>query len=74
MFQGIPQWLAQLFDGSGGLDAALVVATLITLPFGGSGAVQAFADPGVLALAQFPQELHQLVSTQGGRRVRPGAD
>ena len=31
--------------------AALVIATLITLPFGGAGAAQAFADPGVLALA-----------------------
>ncbi|WP_326503687.1 hypothetical protein [Rothia nasimurium] len=31
--------------------AALVIATLITLPFGEAGAVQAFANPGVLALA-----------------------
>lgn len=64
--------VAQLLDGAGGLGTALVVATLITLPFGGSGAVQAFANPGVLALAQFPQELHQFIGAQGGRRVRPG--
>lgn len=43
--------VGRLIDGAGGLGAALVIATLITLPFGGSGAAQAFADPGVLALA-----------------------
>ncbi|WP_237224999.1 EamA family transporter [Rothia nasisuis] len=43
--------VGRLFDGAGGLGAALVVATLITLPLGGAGAAQAFADPGVLALA-----------------------
>ena len=43
--------VGRLIDGAGGLGAALVIATLITLPFGGAGAAQAFADPGVLALA-----------------------
>ncbi|WP_237241945.1 EamA family transporter [Rothia nasimurium] len=43
--------VGRLIDGAGGLGAALVIASLITLPFGGAGAAQAFADPGVLALA-----------------------
>ncbi|HJD51250.1 MAG TPA: EamA family transporter [Candidatus Rothia avistercoris] len=43
--------VGRLIDGAGGLGAALVIATLITLPFGGAGAAQAFADPGILALA-----------------------
>ncbi|WP_237186763.1 EamA family transporter [Rothia nasimurium] len=43
--------VGRLIDGAGGLGAALVIATFITLPFGGAGAAQAFADPGVLALA-----------------------
>ncbi|SLE79726.1 membrane permease [Mycobacteroides abscessus subsp. bolletii] len=43
--------VGRLIDGAGGLGAALVVATLITLPFGGVGAAQAFADPGILVLA-----------------------
>ncbi len=43
--------LGQLFDGAGGLGAALVMATLITLPLGGAGAARAFTDPGILPLA-----------------------
>lgn len=40
-----------LLPGTGGLGVALAVATLLVLPFGAVGAVQAFGDPAVLLAA-----------------------
>lgn len=40
-----------VIPGAGGLAAALVIATLLTLPLGASGAIRGVSDPGLLMMA-----------------------
>ncbi len=73
----LPRHRGSALDGNSTADGSLHGHHHHLTPSAGSGRTRSRHQhyrSGRRTLAQLPQELHQLVSAQGGRWVRPGAD
>lgn len=73
----LPRHRGPALDGNSTADGSLHGHHHHLPPQAGSGRARSCHQhycSGRRALAQFPQEFHQLVGSQGGRRVRPGTN